>query len=126
MVIVKGYLAAKPVATGREPSAFSALRTGGSECVPGLLVEGPDLLVLCDVGSRGNVADALLGHEPDDAAEALGAWGRGLGRFHVDGRAARAVFEHERTRRTGQCTDYMTAELTEPVQSRSAQVSHGT
>jgi Ser/Thr protein kinase RdoA (MazF antagonist) len=114
-VIVKRYLVPEPVAAGREPSALSALRTAGSECVPGLLAEGPDLLVLSDLGAHGNVADALLGNEPDDAAEALRAWGRGLGRFHVDGRAAKAEFEHQMTRRTGQCTDYMTTELTEAV-----------
>ena len=104
-VIVKRYLVPEPVAAGREPSALSALRMAGSECVPGLLAEGPDLLALSDLGAHGSVADTLLGNEPNDAAEALRAWGRGLGRLHVDGRAAKVEFEHQMTRRTGQCTD---------------------
>ena len=72
-VIVKRYLVPEPVAA----SVLSAFTTAGSECVPGVLAEGPDLLVLCDLGAHGNVVDVLLRNEPNDAAEELRAWGEG-------------------------------------------------
>ena len=112
-VIVKRYLEPEPFATGREPSALTALGSVGAECTPRIITDTADLIVLEDLGEHGNVADALIGGSARAAGEAVRAWAAGLGSFHAAGRAAAGAFRTEMVRRTGGCSDYMDAELRE-------------
>ncbi len=115
-VIVKRYLEPEPFASGREPSALSALGTVGAGCVPRMVAETPDLIVLEDLGEHDNVADALIDGPVHTASEAVRAWATGLGAFHAAGRAAAGTFRSEMVRRTGACSDYTDAEFSEAAQ----------
>lgn len=112
-VIVKRYLEPEPFATGREPSALTALGSVGAACTPRIITETADLVVLEDLGEHGNVADALIGGSARTAGEAVHAWAAGLGRFHAAGSAAASAFRSEMVLRTGECSDYMDTELSE-------------
>jgi hypothetical protein len=79
-VVVKAAVEAGPGPV-RERAALQVLAGAGVPGVPRLLAtaDDPPLIVLEDLGSGPNVADALLGTDPDTAAAALADWAGALG-----------------------------------------------
>lgn len=99
-VVIKTFLQAGE-GWVRESAALSVLPTGAP--APTLLRAGsePPVVVLADEGSGPSVADALLGDDPGEAAEAVGRWAEALGDLHRMSRGLRSEFRTALDERAG-------------------------
>ena len=99
-LIVKRYLAAGE-GWVRETAALSVLPP--QVTAPRIVAAGaaPPVLVTDDLGPGRSVAHALLGDNPDTAAEAVEAWARTVATLHVATQGLRAAFRAALDERQG-------------------------
>lgn len=85
----------------RESAALSVMPPDAP--VPRLLAAGdaPPIVVMSDMGTGGNIADALLGDDPDAARRALVSWARAIAALHATTAGARDAFRAALGERSG-------------------------
>ncbi len=99
-LIVKRFLGAGE-GWVRESAALSVLPAG--VLAPRIVATGaaPPILVTGDLGPGGSVAQALLGNDPNAAADAVEAWARTMAVLHVATRDSRDAFRAALDERQG-------------------------
>lgn len=65
--------------------------------------EDPPVVVMCDLGTGGNIADALLGDDPDVAQRAMVCWATSIAVLHASTAGARDAFRAALAARAGVC-----------------------
>ena len=99
-VIVKHFVTAGE-GWAREAAALAAIEPDGA--TPRVVAEGtaPPLLVLTDLGTGRNVADALLGDDPEAASAAVRGWAQAIASLHRATLSSRDRFRAELALRAG-------------------------
>ena len=119
LVIVKSFTAAGD-GWARESAALSVLPEDAP--APRVLHSGaePPVLVLSDLGPGPNVADALLGDDPDAAERAVCGWAVALARLHRASAGLREAFRTALDERAGElpiAAEPVGAELADTVRA---------